>query len=885
MLSLLTAKFVPPPAQSSAGLVARPRLLARLDGPRPVTLLAAPAGFGKTTLAAEWLHQQPAPAAWLTLDPADNDPARFLAYLVAALDRARPGVGASALTLLQSPQPAPVPAILTALANDLAALPASAAPLPLVLDDYHHLETEGIHAAVEFLAERAAPPLRLILTSRAEPDGLPLARWRARGRLTSLGPADLRFTSEEAQHFLTQVMGLALADDDIAHLAERTEGWAAGLQLAALALQSHAPSDPALLAAGQRYLSDYLLHEVFGRQPPDVQVFLRQVSILERLTGSLCATLTGRALSDALLDRLARANLFLTRLDADTHGEWYRLHPLFREFLLAQLAQSEPLALPGLHQRAAVWFEQHGLTAEAVDHALAAGDAAAASRLVAAAAPALQQRGEFATLRHWLDRLPEEAVWANPRLCIARAWLLLDAAQSQQAAAYLERFDAFLAAAPAAADWALPSASLRGEFAALRAVFAAMRLDSEQALAFARLAEQQAPADDAFVQPYVAFSLGAAYKMSFDSMRAEQSLRHAGALADAAGHTYLAYTAFGNLADVQFNTGRLADALQSNRRALAYVEQAGVVPPWAGWIYWAMSRVHYELNDLPAAQSAAERAVDLCAQWGNTAMGARAQQVRVQLALARRRFDDARAALDDADHLARQSAQPRLIAAVTRLRLLLALALRDLDQARQWAAALPPLDSDRFPYFHFIILARLELAAGQPARAIDHLASAWRALEPTDLVTVRLQVLVLEAVARRARGQSQQAQAVLERALALAQPGGFVRTFVDEGAPVQELLRRSASAGAASRGPLAEYAQELLAAFAAPATSAPAIRLTPRERQILRLLALGLSNRAMAAQLVVTPATLKRHLSNLYLKLDAHSRTQALARAAALGLL
>jgi LuxR family maltose regulon positive regulatory protein len=678
-------------------------------------------------------------------------------------------------------------------------------------------------------------------------------------------------------------MGLRLTAQDGLSLAERTEGWVAGLQLAALALQAQpGHTAGAVLAAGHRYVADFLLREVVARQPEEVQRFLRQVSVLERMTGPLCAAVTGRAESAGWLEQMARANLFLARLERDSHGEWYRFHQLFREYLVAQLHRAEPEAEASLHRRASAWYEQQGLTAEAVDHALAGGDASAAVRLVAAAAPALQQRGEFSTLRYWLDRLPEEAVWANPRLCIARAWLLLDSSRSQQAAAYLDRFDAFLAALPPQSE----SNSLRGEMAALRAVFAAMRLEPEQALAFARQAEQQAPAGDAFVQPYVAFSLGAAYKMAFDSMRAEQSLRHAGALAAAAGHTYLAYSAFGNLADVQHNTGRLPDAIQSNRRALSFVEVEGGVPPWAGWIYWAQSRLAYEQNALPAAEAAAECAVDLCAQWGNAAMGARAQQVRVQLALAVRRYEVARARLDDADHLARQSGEARLMAAVTRLRVTLALAQRDLEQARQWAATLPPVEGDRFPYHHFICLARLELAAGQPARALEHLAAAWRSLEATDLVSVRLQVLVLEAVARRARGQSQQAQAVLERALAMGQPGGFLRTFVDEGLPIQELLRRSASAGAASRGPLAEYAQQLLAAFAAPAANgaSPALRLTARELQILRLLAAGLSNREIAAHLVVAPATLKRHVSNLYLKLEVHSRTQALARAAELGL-
>ncbi len=869
---LLSAKFALPPARPRARVVVRPRLLTRLDEVYPLTLVAAPAGFGKTTLVAEWAHAQPAGLAWLALDADDNDLPRFLTYLCAALGRLWPTVGQTALALLQAPQAPSAAATLTALANDLAQLPA-APPAALVLDDYHLLEAEAVHSAVAFLVDHAFPALRLVLTSRSEPAALPLARWRARGQLALLGPGDLRFTPDEAETFLGQVMGLALSAGEGARLAARTEGWVAGLQLAALAAQA-APG--AALDAGHPYLADYMLEEVIAGQPPEVQAFLRDAAVPERLTGALCDALTGRTDSAALLDQLARANLFLTRAERDAHGEWYRFHQLFRGFLQQQHQRYAADRLPALHQRAAAWFAAAGFTGEAISHALAGGDAEQAAQVLAAAAPGLQQRGEFNTLRQWLARLPDEAVWANPRLCIARVWMLLDSDQPGLAQLDLARFDAFLARRP--------SAALEGELLALRAVDAAVRRQPEQALAFARQAEQHAPTGDASVQPYVAFGLGAAYKMGFDSIRAEQWLRHAGALAAAAGHTYLAYSSFGNLADVQYNTGRLTEAAQSNQRALDFLHAVSPVePPYAAWVYWAQARLHYEWNELPAALRAAERNIALGAQWGNLPMTVRGHLVRAQVLLAGRRLPDARAVLDEADHLARQAGQPRMLAAVTRLRIVLALRARDLEFARQLAGTLP--EGETYAFFGAISQARLALAAGQPAYALDHLARAWQALEPTDLVAIRLQVLVLEAIARRARGQSQQAQAVFERALAMAQPGGFLRTFVDEGAPLLELLRRSLTRGAAATGPLAPSAQRLLAAWADPAATGPAATLTRREREILALLAAGLSNRAMAAQLVVAETTLKRHISNLYLKLDVHSRTQAVARANELQLL
>jgi LuxR family maltose regulon positive regulatory protein len=883
---LLTAKFSLPPARPRARLVVRPRLLARLDSPCPVTLITAPAGFGKTTLAAEWAHAAPAGrAAWLGLDADDNDPARWLTYLIAALGQMQTGLGAAALAQLQSPQAPLLDGLLTLLANELGQLPAPAegeAGYVLILDDYHAITAQAVHTAVAFLLDHLPTALRVVITSRSEPEGLPLARWRARGQLAEVRADDLRFTPEEADHFLREVMGLPLTPSDGAALTARTEGWVAGLQLAALAaLAAQAQAGPDALAAafdaGHPYLGDYLLAEVITQQPPERQVFLRRVSMLERLTGPLCDAVTGGQDGDALLDHLARANLFLARGERDAHGEWFRFHQLFREFLRQQLAQQEPDRAAELHRRASAWYEQHDLTDEAVSHALAAGEGGTAARLIAAAAPGWQARGEFGTLRQWLERLPPEAVWANPRLCIARAWMLLDADLPRQAEADLARLDEFLARQP--------SAALEGETLALRAVFAAVRRQPAQALVFAQQAEQHAPTGDAFVQPYVAFGLGAAYKMGHDSIRAEQFMRHAGALAAAAGHTYLAYSAFGNLGDIQFNTGRMTEAAQSNQRALQYIESGrGPEPHYAGWIHWAQARIHYEWNELEQALAEAEQATALCAQWGNLNMGVRGHLVRAQVMLARRQLAEARGTLDEAEHLARQAGDARIIAGVTRQRVSLALAGKDLEQARQWAATLPELPDDQYRFVHALCLARLALAAGQPGYALDYLGQARQALETTDRVNLRLQVLILEAVARRARGQAQQAQVILERALTIGQPGGFVRSFVDEGAPIQELLRRSAANGAAAQGPLAEYVQRLLAAPAGQ-RPAPAVRLTRRERQILRLMASGLSNRAMSEQLVVAEATLKRHVSNLYLKLDVHSRTQALARAADLKLL
>ncbi len=859
---LLLTKLAAPPARSD--LVARPRLSARV-GRVPLTLITAPPGFGKTTLLAEWRTTAVAAGlqpAWLSLDPADDDPARFLSYVVAALQMVWPGFGQAALAGLQSPQPAPPEVVAEALLNEAAGRRQTAV---LVLDDYHAITAEPIHQALATLLEHPAASLRLVLAARADPP-LPLARLRARGQLEELRAADLRLTSAEAAAFLRETMGLELPPDRVDALEARSDGWVAGLQLAALALRKAGPDARTADDDAQRYVAEYLLEEVFSRQTAETQAFLLTTSILEHLSGPLCDAVTGgQPAGQPVLDALARANLFLSRLD----GAWYRLHPLFREFLAARLAQREPGLRLELHRRAADWYEHHAQPEEAIEHALAAEDAATAARLAAEAAPGRLQRGELATLSRWLARLPETVVWTQPRLVLARAWTLLDANQTAAAGADLERFDAYLESNPAP--------GLRGEMLAARSVYAALLYQPEQALAFARQAEAAAAGRDPFVEAYVAFSLGAAHKMNFDAVRAERSLQRALTLAEANGNTFIALSALENLADGQYNQGQLALAVQTNQRIIDLATQwLGVEPPYLGTVRWMLGRARYEWNELTAALDEAERAIALCAQWGNRSVQARGWVLRAQVLQALGQTPAASESLETAAQHARQSGDDLVARAVLRQRLSLALAQGDLTSARHWLTALLVEAPHPYPFFHALAAARLRLAEGQPAEALHHLDQAGQALEPTNLVVVRAQVLALRALAQRARGQADEALATLEQALALGQPGGLVRTFVDEGPAMRELLRRAAAHSAAPA-----YLGRVLAAF--PEESLPEA-LTERERQILRLLAAGLSNREMAAQLVIAEGTLKRHVANVYLKLGAHSRTQALARAAALKL-
>src|SRR6266508_2312644 len=416
--ALLATKLHIP--RTRPGFVARPRLVDRLAQAHEdeLTLVCAPAGFGKTALLADWARHDPRPVAWLSLDDADNDPARFWRHVAAALDTLRPGIAQQVAALLQGLQPTSFEAVVTALVNELAGV---AEQVVLVLDDYHLIQASQVHESVEFLLAHLPACLRLVLASRADPP-LPLARLRARGQLAELREGDLRFTPQEAAALLRTAVGPELPEAAVAVLAARTEGWVAGLQLAALSLQGRTDIDAfvAGFSGSHRYVLDYLTEEVLDRQPQPLRTFLLEASVLERLSAPLCQAVTGRADSQALLEQVERANLFLVPLD-EVRG-WWRYHQLFADLLRTRLAQQQPERLPTLHRAAAAWSEQHGLADDAVRHALAAGDAAWAARLIEQHFDAMLWRSEDVTFRRWLQALPAELVRSRPRLCLAQAY-------------------------------------------------------------------------------------------------------------------------------------------------------------------------------------------------------------------------------------------------------------------------------------------------------------------------------------------------------------------------------------------------------------------------------------------------------------------------------
>ena len=905
--AVVTTKLRPPPGR--AGPVARPRLMARLE-PAPgrrVTLLSAPAGFGKTTVLAEWLARRspagPAGAgpavAWVTLDAGDDDPARFVTYLVAALRSAVPGSASGVLAALRSPHP-PVEALAGAVVNAIAATPVE---LDLVLDDYHVVESAPVHQLVAYLVDRLPPQARVLIAGRVEPP-LPLARWRARGQLAELHAAELAFTAEEADAFLGGVMGLDLDPEAVAALTARTEGWIAGLQLAALSVQGRAgPERAGFLrdfSGSQRDVLDFLAEEVLSRQPEPVQAFLLETSILDDLCGPLCDALTGRADGQATLEALERANLFVVALDGERR--WYRYHRLFADFLRGQLERQRPARLPELHRRAAAWYATYACRTAAVGHALAAGDHDGTAALLEAEADVLWARGQVATLLGWLEALPEDVRRRRPRLLLERAAGRLWTGQPQDVAPAVAAAER---AAAAMEDGA--RLSLLGYAAAVSAWDANLGGDPVRAATLARRALVLLPPEDPRPRLFATQALAVAHENAGDLTAAGEAFSGAAELGRAAGHEHLARGSVVQYARLLMARGRLRAAEGLLRQALLPPEappdpEAEDAPdPAAGEVRLAMGRLLYERDDLDGAAGWLLDGTRLAEAAGRLHSVVDGDLARSRLRWAQGAAEDALALAWTAERLARRAgaALSAVAAAAWTSRLQLALddpaaARRDFERAT--AGGVPRAAAETAA----LATVRLLLAEGQAPAALE----ALDALRADPLVPAGagrdegIERLVLRALALRDAGRHRAAVGTLARALELAEPEGHVRAFVDEGPALAGLLRavldaRQSGSPDVPRTVSAPYLRKLLAALehhpqtrpAAPAAApepagvAPALEpLTEREREVLVLIAAGKSNRQIAAELVVTEGTVKTHLTHVYRKLDAHSRTQALVR-------
>ncbi len=897
---LLTTKFYIPPVRPE--LVPRPRLVERLNEglDRKLTLISAPAGFGKTTLVTEWLaesriqNQKPVVSeanlskirvTWLSLDENDNDPVRFITYLAAALQQIDPAIGQAAQAMLGAPQPPPPESFLTSLINDIAA---TSRPFVLVLDDYHLIHLLPIHQQLAFLLEHQPPQMHLVIATREDPP-LPLSRLRARGQMVEIRQADLRFTEEETADFMRRVMQFELSSADIGALQRRTEGWVAGLQLAALSLRGCDDVHQLVqsFTGSHRYILDYLIEEVFQRQPAEVQDFLLKTSILDRFSAPLCDAVAERDDSHQVLLNLEQANLFIVPLDESR--QWYRYHRLFADLLRQHLQMGEAgSTVSSLHQRASQWYQAEGYLADAIGHALAGSDWERAATLILDGSETMLKRGEVATLLRWYQALPDREVRARLDLCLQYSWVLILTGQIETADAYLRQAEG---AAQRDADRNGQAAltdqtTLLGEVIAAQAYVARARGDDRRTIELSGRALALLPQADADTRGVLAVNLGIAHWNLGHLAEAEQALIEAHHAAQQSGNHYARLTALGFLGVIQATRGRLHQAAELYEQAIGSEAQLSPI----ALAHNELGALLYEWNDLEAAANHVQLGIELSQRTGNLEIQTGGYRTLARLKQAQGDASAALDALQKAHQLARHNDLPPLMRARNAAcRVQIALAQGDLATATHWAEQVTE-DADASPFYHLLGLtpARLLLAQNEKAAAAKQLEARYETALRAGWQFGAVEVRALQALAAPTPSA---ALALLTDALTLAEPEGYIRTFVDKGEPMTVLLQEAAAQGIAPA-----YVGKLLGAMGVweygsigeipPHPHPPTLvePLSDRELDVLHLLAAGQTNQEIAQGLCVSVNTVKTHLKNIYGKLGVNNRREAIAQAKKLGL-
>lgn len=887
-------------------IIARPALFARLDEgvTGKLTLVSAPTGFGKTTLVSRWLTERNIASAWVALDPNDNDPVRFWTYVVLALRAFDASIGKTALTALTASQPSSFQAILTPLLNELAGISWSGV---LVLENYHVLTTAEIHETVAFLLQHLPEALHLVLVSRSEPD-LPLGILRARAELVEIGVADLRFTPAETEAFLRETLRSEVPAGAVEKLHARTEGWAAGLRLAALALQDKGGPEAEQVietfSGSHRYVADYLTQEVFAHQPETIQSFLLKICFLSRLTGSLCDAVTEASGGESALEQLERENLFLVQLGESGGRVWYRYHPLFAEALQSLARQRLGEAgLQALFEKASAWYAHHQMLDEAIEAALAAQRFEWALALVEQFVQ-IYSLSELRTLSRWMERIPLALTLRHPAICLMYAQVILFTSD-RYAPATAARIEPYLQAAEA--TWQARGDDEKvGAVLAMRGMMLIWQGDFQKALEYVYRSLEKLPEHEVFWRGVSLLNATAGDLYGGRILSAQDKILEARALLGASQNIHGVLAATGMMSEIFYAQGDLDLCAQLNQQIMAEAVGEESMLDDQGNARLNLAHVAYEQNDLERAEGYAVEALGLGQQRANELLQAQAASRLAAIHTARGNMAQAQESLKSQ---AARLQNPLALRELQEARAQIAVRARSLDALGAWQAVVSTEKQDRLPVQQereAFILARLRMAEGKPGEALALLQPLQAEAAEHGRVRSQVEALCLEALAHHAAGEGSKAGEALTRALAMGREKGFRRLFLDEGqamaallqAVIPALIKRPSSTSTkpppepAERVSLNLYAVTLLRAFppeaGAQPEAAPSALLEPisaQELRVLRLLAAGLSNAEIARELVVSTNTVKTHVKNIYRKLNISSREAARQAARELKLL
>ena len=905
--SILATKLYVPPSRPKA--ILRPRLIERLNKgiDHKLILISASAGFGKTTLVSEWVSTCGRPVAWLSLDESDSDLSRFLTYVIAALQTIQPALGENLLAAMQTPQPPPVEALLTSLLNEISALPdhpstGSEQGLILVLDDYHVIDSNLVDDALTFLVERMPPQMHLVIATREDPQ-LPLSRLRVRGQLTELRAVDLRFTPIEAAEFLNQMMSLNLSAEDIAVLDKRTEGWIAGLQLAAISMQGHQDSASFIksFTGSHRFVLDYLIEEVLGQQSEKIQAFLLRTSILDQMCGSLCdAVLLDPATSgQEILEQLERANLFIVPLDNERR--WYRYHHLFGDLLRQRLGRPQELAQ--YHLRASEWCEANNDLPKAFHHALAANDFERAARLAEIAWQGMERNFQTLAWLGWVKKLPDAAICSRPWLCVEVGWAYSDVGELEPSETFLQNAERALASKTDQEEFK----SIPGIIALIRAGNAQIDGDLVETVRYAELSVRLAPENDSLTRAQAAITLGFTRWATGD---VEASLHAMQTWVDdmqkLGNQMYVLASAF-VVADMQVILGRLGEAEKTLHRTIRKAEAFGhEAEALTAHQHLGLAMIAHERGDDMVATQRLQIAAELGQRSTLIDWAHRWNLAQARLKESDGELDSALRCLDDAERGYIKNPIP-IMQPIAAHKARVHLRQGRLDKAQAWVRERGLSVQDEASYlgeYEHLTLVRTRLAERSFEGVNDLLERLLALAESQKRMGSVIEILLTQALVHQAQGNHSESLAALERTLTLTEPEGYIRVYVDEGKPMQLLISDFQLKNPNRAHPLHGYVDRILNFFpqqVEDTTKSKVVNpkhlhlaqvqvseipdpLSERELEVLQLLRGELSGPEIAEKLIVSLNTLRTHTKNIFNKLGVTSRRAAVRRAEELDL-